>query len=120
MGPGYFPLVLAGVAGRCSGSPIAAKGSRRRSADERRSGPIPWRAIVLILAALVLLRRDDPRPRPGAGALRHRASSPRSPAAATARSRRALMAAGLTLVCVLIFVVGLGVPVPLLGPWLRP
>ena len=32
----------------------------------------------------------------------------------------AVMAAALTLFCVLIFGVGLGVPVPLLGPWLRP
>ena len=117
MGPGYFPLVLAGVM-VALGLAIAAKGLAATAADEP-AGPVPWRAIVLILAALVFfgatIRGLGMAPALFVTAfLAALASRRNGPLAA------AVMAAALTLFCVLIFGVGLGVPVPLLGPWLRP
>ena len=80
---------------------------------------LPWRATVLILAALVFfgatMRGLGMAPALFVTAfLAALASRRNGPLAAT------VMAAALTLFCVLIFGVGLGVPVPLLGPWLRP
>ena len=51
MGPGYFPLVLAGVLALL-GVAIVAKGVTAAAA-EGDIGPVPWRAVVLLLAALV-------------------------------------------------------------------
>ena len=49
MGPGYFPLVLGGVAG-VLGVAIVAKGVG--AGEDEPIGPVPWRASSLILAAL--------------------------------------------------------------------
>ena len=51
MGPGYFPLVLAGLMALL-GVLIVAKGVTAAAA-EGEIGPVPWRGVVLILAALV-------------------------------------------------------------------
>lgn len=116
MGPGYFPLVLA-AALVALGIAIVVKGVTAAASDSE-MGPVPWRGAVLILLALVyfgatvrglgLIAAVF-----GAAFLSALASRSNGPAAA------ATIAAALTVGCVLIFHYGLGVPVPLRGPWLR-
>ena len=80
---------------------------------------MPWRGVVLILGALVFfgatIRGLGLVPALFGAGLR----SARSPAGTNGPSRPLLLAAALTLLCVLIFHFGLGIPVPLVGPWLR-
>ncbi len=120
MGPGYVPLVLGAVL-TLLGAALVGTGlvSRDRSEDEAAvpSGDVPWRAIVLILAAVLIF---------GAGieplgiipillvttfvaAIADRSTSLRD---------AALIAIGLTVLCWLVFVVLLQLRLPLLGPWL--
>lgn len=116
MGPGYFPLVLA-AALVALGVAIVVKGVTAAASDSE-MGPVPWRGAVLILLALVyfgatvrglgLIAAVF-----GAAFLSALASRSNGPVAA------ATIAAALTVGCVLIFHYGLGVPVPLRGPWLR-
>jgi hypothetical protein len=115
MGPGYFPLVLAGVLG-VLGLAIVAKGLLGGERGEL--GRVPWRATVLILGAFVVfgatVRGLGLAPALFVAAFASAlASRSNSPLAALA------LAASLTLFCLLIFSWGLGVPVPVLGPWLR-
>jgi hypothetical protein len=91
MGPGYFPLVLAGLMALL-GLAIVAKGLTAAAA-ERELGLVPCLFGAAFLSALAS-RRNGP-----ASAL--------------------VIAAALTLLCVLIFHYGLGLPLPLFGPWLR-
>ena len=116
MGPGYFPLVLAGLMG-VLGVAIVAKGVFR-AAEDGALGNVPWRGLVLILAALVFfgatIRGLGLAPALFVAAFMSAlASRSNTPLAA------AVLAAALTLFCLLIFSFGLGVPVPILGPWLR-
>jgi hypothetical protein len=116
MGPGYFPLVLAGFLA-VLGVAILVKGVTA-AASETPIGPVPWRGTVFILGALVYfgatIRGVGLAPAVfGAGLLSALASRHNAPVAAL------LLAAALTLFCVLIFHYGLGIAVPLVGPWLR-
>jgi hypothetical protein len=116
MGPGYFPLVLAGLMALL-GLAIVAKGVTAAAA-EGEIGPVPWRGVVLILAALVYfgagIRGLGLVPSLfGAALLSALASRRNGPAGAL------VIALALTLLCVLIFHYGLGLAVPLFGPWIR-
>jgi hypothetical protein len=116
MGPGYFPLVLAGLMALL-GVLIVAKGVTAAAA-EGEIGPVPWRGVVLILAALVYfgagIRGLGLVPSLfGAALLSALASRSNGPVSAL------VIALALTLLCIMIFHYGLGLPVPLLGPWLR-
>lgn len=117
MGPGYFPLVLAGTL-VLLGAAVLVKAFM--ATDETAGGIgtlVPLRGFVLVLGALVLF---------GVGvrglgfapavfltvflaALASRRTSP---------VRAAVLAAGITAFCILVFIVGLGVPLPLVGRWL--
>lgn len=115
MGPGYFPLALAGAL-VLLGAAIVAKGLRATAPDEPIGAP-PWRGLALLLGSVVFfgatVRGLGLAPALlvaiFASALASRRNNP---------ARAAVLAVGLTLFCVLIFVVGLGVPLPLLGPWI--
>jgi hypothetical protein len=116
MGPGYFPLLLAGALSLLGGG-IIFKGVTA-AASGGPIGVVPWRGAVLIIGALVYfgatIRGVGLAPAVfGAGLLSALASRHNGPAAAL------LLAAALTLFCVLIFHYGLGIAVPLVGPWLR-
>jgi hypothetical protein len=115
MGPGYFPLVLGGLL-VLLGLAIAAEGILR--GGEAPLGPIHWRGLIFLTAAVLVfglfVRRLGLSPALFSATLLAAFSSERTSALAAFA-----MAAGLTIVCVLIFVAGLGMPVPLLGPWLR-
>lgn len=115
MGPGYFPLLL-GVVLAALGLAIAVQGAMK--ADVAELGPIPWRGIVLISAAILFfgftVRRLGLAPALFVTVLLAAFSSSR------VNALEALaMAVGLTIFCLVIFVWMLGMPVPLLGPWLR-
>ena len=120
MGPGYVPLVLGAVLTGL-GAGLVGTGLVRRDRPEdeaaEAAGDVPWRAIVLITAAVLIF---------GAGieplgivpillittfvaAIADRRTSLRD---------AALIAIGLTVLCVLVFVVLLQLRLPLLGPWL--
>ena len=116
MGPGYFPLVLAGVLA-VIGAAIVAKGVTAAAA-EGDIGPVPWRAVVLLVAALVFfgatIKGLGLGPSVfGAGLLSALASRQNGPLWAIA------IAAALTLLCLAVFHYGLGLSVPMVGPWLR-
>jgi len=120
MGPGYVPLVLGAVLTLLGASLVGTGLIRRdRSEDEADVAPgdVPWRAIVLITAAVLIF---------GAGieplgivpillvttfvaAIADRRTTLRD---------AALITVGLTVLCVLVFVVLLQLRLPLLGPWL--
>jgi hypothetical protein len=120
MGPGYVPLVLGAVLALL-GASLVGTGLIRRDRPEDEAvvapGDVPWRAIVLITAAVLIF---------GAGieplgivpillvttfvaAIADRRTTLRD---------AALITVGLTVLCVLVFVVLLQLRLPLLGPWL--
>lgn len=115
MGPGYFPLMLGGAL-VVLGVAIAIEGLLRREATP--IGPISWRAIILLTAAVLFfgftVRRIGLAPALFGAVLLAAFSSRR-----TTVVMAFLMAAGLSALCSLIFVELLSLPIPLIGPWLR-
>ncbi len=114
MGPGYFPLVL-GIILAILGSLVAIRGVL--FGDGEAIGTIPWRAIVLLLSAIVVFGLTVR----GLGLV---PSTLIAVILAALASRRAtavnvvLVSVGLTLLCVLVFVVALNLRLELIGPWL--
>ena len=116
MGPGYFPLVLAGLLA-VLGVAILVKGVTAAASDTP-IGIIPWRGTIFILGALVYfgatVRGLGLVPALfGAALLSSLASRQNGPVAALA------IAVALTAACVVIFHYGLGVTVPLFGSWVH-
>jgi hypothetical protein len=115
MGAGFFPILLAGILVVLGGL-IAAKAYLEADADA--IGRIPWRALVLILGAVLLFALTVR----GLGLIP--ATFLASFLAALASRRMTLIravaiGAGLTGLSVLIFVVALSLRLALVGPWLR-
>lgn len=118
MGPGYFPLVLAGLL-VLLGLAIAAGGFRRRRADAPvvEAGRVPWRALMLLTAALVWFALAV-RPL-GLGPALSGALLLACLASRKSRLRSSLaLSFGMTLFAWAVFIKALKLPVPLLGPWL--
>jgi len=113
MGPGYFPLVLGGML-VLLGALIVGQGVI--AGDGKPIGPVPWRGLVLLTAAVLFfgftIRGLGLAPSLFVTVLLAAFSSHRT----TIVSALA-MAFGLTAFCILVFVEALGMPVPLLGPW---
>lgn len=115
MGPGFMPVVLGGTL-VALGIAVAAKGIGKP--DEGPSPPWPWRGIALVLGTILFfaatVRGLGFIPVVLIAAFATAMSSTRnSPLAAL------VISVGLCVLCYLIFVVGLGMLVPLFGPWLR-
>jgi hypothetical protein len=113
MGPGYIPVALGGVL-VLLGLLVVVEGFYAEGGE---LGPTPWRAIVLILAAIFffgfMVRRL------GLAPTLFIASFIASFSSREMRLVPALVIAlALTVFCILIFVKALGLPVPLFGPWL--
>ena len=115
MGPGFMPVVLGGIL-IALGIAVAAKGLGKP--DEEVAPPWPLRGIVLVLGTIVFF----------AATIRGLGFIPvvliAGFATALSSSRNTWLSAliisvGLCVLCLLIFVVGLGMIVPLIGPWLR-
>ena len=115
MGPGYFPFVL-GLLLTLLGLAIAIEGFLK--SEDTPIGTIPWRGLLLITAAVVVfglgVKRLGLAPSLFVAVFLAALSSARTGIVAAL-----VMALGLTVLCILIFVEGLGMPVLLLGPWLR-
>jgi Tripartite tricarboxylate transporter TctB family len=113
LGPGAFPLLLAGVLALL-GLIIVAQAFRHPTAHVV---AIPWRGIFLIVAAPVLFGLMVR----GLGLVASVAMIVAVSAFASQRMSLKLAVAltvGLTIFCVLVFNVGLGLPLRLVGPWL--
>jgi hypothetical protein len=115
MGPGYFPLVLSGLLA-VLGAAIMLRGLGRQAILG--FGPVPWRAIVMISLAILAF----------AFFIRALGLFPTALvttlltclARGDAGPRRALaLSVVMALICTLIFSFGIGLPVPIFGPWLR-
>ena len=114
MGPGFMPLLLGSVL-VLLGLGVAASGWKKPDAETPLSPS--WRAIVLIVGVIIFFATTIR----GLGfvpvvfissfvaALASRLNSP---------VFAVLLAITLTVMCTLIFVIGLGMSVPLVGPWL--
>jgi hypothetical protein len=114
MGPGFFPLILAGIL-ILLGLLIAFQGLRRPSADPLN---VPWQGLILILVAPIVfgvtVRGLGLLPAVGLVVLISAFASRKMSAWLAL-----LLTIGLTLFCVLVFSYGLGLPIRLFGPWLR-
>jgi Tripartite tricarboxylate transporter TctB family len=113
MGPGYFPLVLAGFL-VALGLAIVAYGSGHTASGRV---VVPWRGLVLILAAPVVFGLTVR----GLGLVPAILLVVLISAFASRRMSVPLALAlslGLTVFCVLVFSLGLGLPLRLFGPWL--
>lgn len=113
LGPGAFPLLLAGVLALL-GLFIAVQAFRNPVAHVV---VIPWRGIALILIAPIIFGLTVR----GLGLLISVALVVAVSAFASRRMSLKLavgLTVGLTVFCVLVFNVGLGLPVRLFGPWL--
>jgi len=113
LGPGAFPLLLAGVLALL-GLIIVAQAFRNPVTHQM---VLPWRGIVLIVLAPVVFGVTVR----GLGLVLGIALVVAVSAFASSRMSLKLAVAltiGLTVFCVLVFNIGLGVPVRLIGPWL--
>lgn len=114
MGPGYFPLVLAGIL-TLLGIVILFKGITAPS--EEPMGPTPWFAGALLIGALFIFGFTVR----GLGLVPALMIAVFMSAFASRRTSvvgAAVMTVGLTVLCVLIFVYALGLPLRMFGPWL--
>jgi hypothetical protein len=112
MGPGYFPLVLAGLL-TVIGIAVIVQALGRRDGGVSN---IPWRGLALILAAPIVFGLTVR----GVGLVPAIIAVVLISAFASRRMRAPLALAltvGLTAFCVLVFNVGLGLPIRLIGPW---
>jgi Tripartite tricarboxylate transporter TctB family len=116
MGPGYFPLALGGIL-VLLGLLIVGKGFVSGSDAEGRLGSVPWRALSLIVVAVLFfgltVRGLGVVPATAVTALLTALASHRTGILAAVA-----IAAGLTVLCVLIFLFALQLRLPMFGPWL--
>jgi Tripartite tricarboxylate transporter TctB family len=116
MGPGYFPLVLGGIL-VLLGLLIVGKGFISGSDAEERLGSVPWRALFLIVVAVLFFGLTVR----GLGLVPATAVTALLTALASYRTgilAAVAIAAGLTVLCVLVFLVALQLRLPMFGPWL--
>jgi Tripartite tricarboxylate transporter TctB family len=114
MGPGYFPLVLGSLL-VLLGILIGVKGFVAGEGGEL--GPVPWRAVALLVAALLFFGYTVR----GLGLVPSLFVTVFLSAMAGRRARvipAVVIAACLTALSALIFVVGLQLRLPYFGPWL--
>lgn len=116
MGPGYFPLVLAVALGGL-GLAIVAKGLMAAGEDSD-MGVVPWRGMALVLGSVIFFGATV-RGLGLAPALLATLFATALASVLNTPASAALLAVALTAFCLLIFTYALGVPVPLVGPWLR-
>jgi hypothetical protein len=113
MGPGFFPVALS-ILLVALGLAICVQALR---AAPSAMALVPWRALVLVLAAPVffglMIDRLGFAPTVAVTALIAAFAS-----RDTGWRRALVIAAGLTALCVTIFIYGLGIPLRLFGPWL--
>ena len=117
MGPGYFPTILSGLL-VLLGAALTVAGVRAPRTLEG-AGRLPWRGLLLIIGAVAIFGATLR----GLGLMPALAVVVLATAWASryATWKASLpLAIGLTLFCVLLFIKGLSLPLPLVGPWLKP
>jgi hypothetical protein len=115
MGPGFMPVVLGSVL-VALGIAIVLKGIGKPDAEA--PPPVPWRGIALVLGTVGFFAATIR----GLGFVPVVAISAFVTALASRNNNwlsAAIIAVGLCVLCLVVFVVGLGLLVPLVGPWLR-
>lgn len=115
MGPGFMPVVLGGIL-VALGIAVAIKGLGKPDAEA--APPWPWRGLVLVLGTILFFAATVR----GLGFLPVVLIAGFATAMSSSRNTvlsALLISAGLCLLCYLIFIVGLGMIIPLVGPWLR-
>jgi hypothetical protein len=115
MGPGYFPLVLGSLL-VLLGILIAVKGYV--AGDSGELGPVPWKALVLLVTALLFFGYTVR----GLGMVPSLLVTVFLTAMAGRNARvipAAVLAAALTALSILIFVIVLQLRLPYFGPWLE-
>jgi uncharacterized membrane protein len=115
MGPGYFPLLLAGLLILVGLAVALIPGE----VPETQSGPVPWRGLAFILPAPVIFGATIR----GLGLVLSVAIIVLVTAFASRKTSlcfTVLLALGLTAFCVALFHYGLGLPIRLFGPWTGP
>lgn len=113
MGPGYFPLILAGIIIVLGVVTLFQSAS---GPDKTPIGRVPWLALMLILGGLAFFGLTVR----GLGLAPALFVSTFLSAFASERTGvvgALAMAAGLVLISMLIFVWGLGLPLRIFGPW---
>jgi putative tricarboxylic transport membrane protein len=117
MGPAYFPLLLAGLLALLGLVLVVRSLRLARGPRLDTIGAMPWRALALVVAGPVLfgvaIRGLGLVPTLVAVVLLSAAASPFS-----RWIEMALLAVGLGAFSWAVFIEGLGLPLPLIGPWL--
>lgn len=117
MGPGYFPTILSLLMAALGG--VMAFLAWRAPHPEDAFRHVPWRGLVLVIGAVLFfgftLRGLGLAPVLVVVVL---ATAWASRYASTKAS--VPLALGIAAFCTLLFIRGLGLPLPLLGPWLSP
>ena len=115
MGPGYFPAVLS-VCLVLLGAAIALRGLRNEGSEA--FSDVPWRAIVMISLAVVcfalLVRSLGLFATVWLTTLLACLSNGSVPL-----WKAAILGLAMAALCTLIFSFGIGLPIPIFGPWLR-
>jgi hypothetical protein len=114
MGPGYFPIVVGLLLVFC-GALVALEAAGNLAHQQI---PIPWRGMILVTVAIVYFGATIR----GLGLLPALSGSLFIAGYATAEATFPAVAAlsiGLTAFCALVFNVALGLPIDLLGSWIR-
>ncbi|MBJ3783186.1 tripartite tricarboxylate transporter TctB family protein [Devosia sediminis] len=115
MGPGFMPVVLGAVL-VALGLAVAAKGFGKP--DDEAPAPWPWRGIALVLGTIVFFAATIR----GLGFIPVVLISGFATAMSSTRNsilQALVIAVGLCVLCYAIFVFGLGMLVPMFGPWLN-
>lgn len=115
MGPGYFPIVLAGIL-IAFGLAVALKGVGQADAE---LGRLPWRGIVVLLSVPVIFGLLV-RPLGMAPVLLITTFITSFASRKMAVHTAAILSLGLTIFCVLVFNFGLGLPLRVFGPLVEP
>lgn len=115
MGPGYFPLALAGIL-VVLGVAILVQ-SFFDGPDETTMERVPWLGLVLIMGALVFFGLTV-RGLGIAPALFVTTFMSAFASQKTGLVGALVIAVLLVIICMLIFVIGLGLPLQMVGPWL--
>jgi Tripartite tricarboxylate transporter TctB family len=114
MGPGYFPVVLGSIL--VIFAIVIALGGVNK--DREHFGAVPWRGIALVLGGVIFFAitgRDLGLAPSLVVATFMAAMSPD-----TAKPlQSAVLSVAMTAFCLVIFVWALGLPYPVIGPWLR-
>jgi hypothetical protein len=117
-GPGYFRLDLAVVQGLMGALTLVPGPPAPAAAGDGGLGRIPWRATLLICGAIVFFGATVR----GLGLAPTLFVSVALTALASRHTRplgALVIALGMTVLCLMIFTVGLGLPLAVVGPWLR-